>query len=143
MSRYMVSFELPEVDPDHIDLEVAYAAAQQVVKSGLEAWGYRSDHPITVSCPAEPAPRTETRWAITAKGHSIIHPKRALMMAFDAQHRRGAVLVCDDEPAEPTQHTVYLEPREVARVVRAIMGWPLDMLEQMAAEDEAKRRGGK
>lgn len=138
----MVSFELPEVDPDRVDLEVAYAAAQQVVASGLAAWGYRSDMPIAVACPVEPAPRAEMRWSVEVEGHPVIHPRRSLVLAFDGKERRGAVLLMDDEPAEPTQHTIYLRARAMARVVRALMSWPLDMMETMAAEDEARRRGG-
>lgn len=140
--KYMVGFELPDVDPDRVGLDVAYAAAQQVVLSGLAAFGYRTDMPITVACPAEPVPRTETRWIVEASGHPVIHPKRSLALAFDVKERRGVVLIMDDEPAEPVQYRLYLRPRQVARIVRALMAWPLDMLETMAAEDEAKRRRG-
>lgn len=138
--KYMVSFELPGVDPDRVALDVAYAAAQRVVMSGLAAFGYSTDMPITVACPAEPVQRTETRWLVEASGHPVIHPKRSLALAFDVKERRAVVLIMDDEPAEPAQYRIYLRPRQTARIVRALMAWPLDMLEAMAAEDEAKRR---
>ena len=135
--KYMVSFELPECE-----LEVAYGVAQQIVASGLAAWGYRIDIPITVSCPITPAPRADRQWSVHASGHPVLHPRRSFVLAFDANERRGAAVIMDDEPADTTQHTIYMRPRAMARVVRAVMQWPLDLLETMASEDEAKRRGG-
>lgn len=140
--KYMVSFELPDVDPSRVDLDVAYAAAQQVVLSGLAAFGYRTDQPITVACPVEAPPRADMRWSVEVPGHPIVHPKRTLVLAFDGRERRAAAVIMDDEPADPTTHTIYLRPRAAARIVRALMAWPLDMLETMAVEDEAKRRRG-
>lgn len=144
MDTYMVMFELPAIGSGELDLDGAYRIAHAIVMQGMASAYPRVAMPVvTVSAHVDRRPRAAMRWSIEVAGDERSSKGRSVALAFDASERRGAVVIMDDATPDPSTTTIYLRPVSMARLARAIHAWPMDMIDEMAREDEVRRRGVK
>lgn len=139
MAKYQMIVDL---DVDTQDLETAYMEAERLISAGAAALG-RATPFLTVAAIVEPMPRTAMRFSVTVP---TTHAGVEVSIAFDPAAGRGAVIVYEaDEDGKPRQHddnSYPLRPESLRWLVRGLMSWPLDLLDDMAREDELKRRRG-
>lgn len=139
MAKYQVIVDL---DVDTQDLETAYMEAERLISAGAAALG-RATPFLTVASIVDPMPRTAMRFSVTVP---TTHAGVEVSIVLDPKAERGAVIVYEsDEDGKAQQHdTSYaLTPESLRWLVRGLMAWPLDLLDDMAREDERKRRGGR
>ena len=135
MAKYQAVIDL---DVNTQDLEVAYAEAERLVSAGAAALG-RAKPFLTVAALVDPMPRTATRFSVTAELSGAGYPKGSTAsIVFDPAAGVGAVIIDDTMGAVSAQ----LTPESLRWLVRGLMVWPLDLLDDMAREDELKRRSG-
>ena len=137
MAKYQV---IADLEIDTADLETAYMEAERLISAGASALG-RAKPFITVAVRLDPMPRTATQFTVTIPCAATL-PGGMVQVVFDPAARRGAVIVWDDNDTEHTLKTWPLTPESMSWLVRGVMLWPLDLLDDMAREDELKRRGG-
>lgn len=135
MARYQVTIDL---DVETQDLETAYTEAERLISAGASALG-RATPMLTVAALVDPMPRTAMRFSVTVP---TTQPGVEVSIAFDPAAERGAVIVYEESGGN-AQHGAdgyALTPESLRWLVRGLMAWPLDLLDDMAREDELKRR---
>lgn len=138
MSKYQVIMDL---EADTNNLEVAYTEAERLIAAGASALG-RAMPFITVAVLVDPMPRTATQFTVTVPCGPT-RPGGMVQIAFDPTVRKGAVLVWDELDAEHTLATWPLTPESLRWLLRGLAAWPMDLIDDIAREDELKRRGGR
>lgn len=143
MDTFMVQFELPPVGDGEMGLDAAFVVAQRIIDEGMARAYPQAPRPlITVSMHVERIARADRPWSVTVSGDQRSSKGKEFTLAFSMAERRGAAMISDAAAPEPTTTTVYLRPASISALCRHVMGWPLDMIDEMAREDEARRRGG-
>jgi hypothetical protein len=139
MNKYQVIFDL-EANTEH--LEAAYAEAERLVSAGASALG-RPMPLLTVAARVDPPQRSLATFSVEVPCGPT-RPRGAVTIAFNPRERGGAVIVYDGDNMDNTIATYPLTARGLQWMVRGLMLWPLDMLDDMAREDEvARRRAGR
>lgn len=135
MARYQVVIDL---DVNTQDLETAYMEAERLISAGASALG-RATPMLTVAALVDQLPKTATVFTITVP---CTRPKAgaSVQVVFDPAARRGSVIAWDDNDPEYVMHSWPLDARALQWLVRGLMAWPHDLLDDMAREDEIKRR---
>lgn len=131
MARYQVVIDL---DVNTQDLETAYMEAERLISAGASALG-RATPMLTVAALVDQLPKTATVFTIAVP---CTRPKEGawVQVVFDPTARRGAVIAWDDN----VTHSWPLDARALQWLVRGLMAWPHDLLDDMAREDEITRR---
>ena len=136
MVRYQI---IADMDMNTTNLETAHTEAERLISAGARALG-RPMPFITVAAIVDPLPRTATVFTVSVQCGPTM-PRGIVEIDFDPASRRGAVIVWDESDTEHTLKTYPLTPHGLRLLVRGLMLWPLDLLDDMAREDELTRRG--
>lgn len=135
MNKYQV---IMDVEVDTNDLETAYMEAERMVSAGARALG-RAMPLLTVAARIDPMPRTGATFSVEVPCGPT-RPRGAVTIAFNPRERSGAVVVYDADNMDNTITTYPLTARGLQWLVRGVQLWPLDLLDDMAREDEIARR---